>query len=188
MGSFIAANLNDGGADITAWTNYDVAYTIFYLDTTSNQYGYDITGVNVFSCDSNWRAFLFQDYDIKYHLVGEDEGVWHVLASNVTLANSVRGVSTGGTNAGQFAQGQETSIYDDADAALVTNVDAIYFDFSRKVFNWDNYALYTSNPTVSGGCPSVFQEIDVMGTASVPEPVTICLLSGGGLLLFTRKK
>ena len=99
-----------------------------------------------------------QVYTIDYSLVGS--------ASFTSLASaSVNNLQNGGSLL--------TRTYDDTSAPLISGVDAVRFNFS--------------DPNGLSFQRTVYREIDVIGTATIPEP-SAALLGGLGLLALLRRR
>jgi hypothetical protein len=94
-----------------------------------------------------------------------------------TISYSLVGSATFATLTGvQSLQGNGsllTSTYDDTSAPLLTGVDAVRFTF-----------VYPNNEF---GRAPVYREIDVIGTATIPEP-SAAILGGLGMLCLLRRR
>lgn len=166
--TFHSENLNDGTGADTNWSSNRSLETMFWLKTREggNSSGYDISEIRVFTGSPKKNAFIFQDYSIWYHRVGDHMAEWYPFAENVILSGTERGRTTSKDMGG----GQETTIKNTAGMLLATNVDAIRFDYSRHVLKngKDTDTLFSSETSGEGTASSIFQELDVLGIPSKP--------------------
>jgi hypothetical protein len=161
---FGANNANDGLVAGTTgpaaagfWRSVALPLTItFTLNLTANTNGYDITKINSLA---GWQAgatqtYANQKFAVEYSLVGS--------AAFIALTAVDYSPFTS-TTSGTAAYTQST-ITDDSTGVLASGVDALRFVYST--------------PTISGGTNGglVLQEIDITGTATVPEPSVAALL------------
>lgn len=147
-----AANLNDGvgGGDSTADdtifnTSQLPATATFHLDTSINALGYDITGVTtVAGWKKNGADLANQHYELLISLVGSDDFISLSTISYVPFTAD-QGYNTGAT---------KVELTDDT-GTIATGVDAVRFVFEYTGESW--------NSAFDG---SVYQEVDVVGTAT----------------------
>lgn len=148
-----AAELTDGD---TAWIYNMVssgAYVEYYLNTTVNIFGYDITAINTYGGYSDPGRDA-QQYAMSYSLVGDASWIaYDSVDYNPEAA-------------------QEFSAILVAWSMNLTGVDAIKIQWADPV---ENGAVGMS-------------EIDVIGTATIPEPATMLLLGLGTLAALKKKK
>ncbi|MDF7826774.1 PEP-CTERM sorting domain-containing protein [Pontiellaceae bacterium B12227] len=167
-GAFSISGLNDGassigGTDGTGKTFYNTPQlpgTItFTLDTSVNVYGYDIDLINSYAGWGGSDATQAnQVYDVLVSTVGS--------ASFTPVAN---------VNYSPFASGGAASTLvslTDSTGIIASGVDQVRFVFGN-------------NPLGAG---TVYQEVDVIGIASVPEPGTISLMSISTIGLFLTRR
>ena len=166
------ANFNDGfGRTVVATAPGalgEVAWlantgtTLEFILGAGDGAGYDISGVTSFA-DWNGGGFPNQKYDIFLRTLGG------AYVQYTTVDYQPFTATEGGST--------KVIVTDDGVGGLLgSGIDAIRFDFLETV------------STTNGG--TVFSEIDVFGTATVPEPSTSALL--GGLLalgaVMTRRR
>ena len=151
------AGLNDGTAGSWAW--YVTSTITFNLDTTVNTQGYDITKINSFA---GWGANMGAQSFTLFLKTTTSSGnfVQYGLGPNGTdpFVNEIGfNESTRSTNLSTL-----TTLTGASGGPIATGVTALQFQYS--------------NPSVSGN-GAVIREIDVIGTAAVPEPSTWALLA-----------
>ena len=132
----------------------------YVLGTGANGLGYDITEVQSIA---SWPAAGFnnQHYFIGYTLVS-DPTPQLLIEINFQPFNAI---DEGGAS--------KVNITDDS-GPLLSGADSITFYF------WDT----TSDD--AGG--AVYNEIDVFGTSTLPEPGSLALLGFGGLMMIQRRR
>jgi hypothetical protein len=176
---FPASGINDGNYSNTVADNtfYAIVHPVFpatatyNLDTTINLLGYDITSIKSFM---GWAtvsaAQANQTYTIEVSTVGS--------ALYTTLAT---------VSYKPFADINSPASYEtmvtvsDTGGVLATGVDSIRFTFTDPI---GVNGVTPDTGTVEG---TLIREIDVFGTATIPEP-SAALLGLGGLLLLGRRR
>ena len=154
-----------------------VTYT-FMLNTSENTAGYDITSVSTFTGfnqDNYYATLAQQKFELQMSKVGDD--TWFTLG---TYAHAPMGevvkvpvsefITLTDSTGGALAYGENTA----------TNIDGVRFVFMDPEPAYVSYKDGT-----------MFQELDVVGTASVvPEPSTIALLLSSvfGLIAYGWRK
>lgn len=120
--------------------------------------GYDITEIQSIGA---WRSagFMNQNYKVFVKYLNELDFDPTALAT-VTHQPNPSGGST------------KVNVTDGT-GVLASGIEAIKFEFLNTVGN-------------NGG--SIYREIDVLGSAAVPEPTTIALLGLGGVALILRRR
>lgn len=168
-GALSIAGLNDGvsgpgGTDGTGKTFYNTpqlpATITFTLDTSVNTLGYDIDMINSYAGWGGSDATqVNQAYEVLVSTVGS--------AGFTTVANLNYSPFIGGGAASTFVS------LTDSTGTIAAGVDEVRF-------------VFANNPMGAG---TLYQEIDVFGTAAIPEPSSIAmigLVSGGAV--FIRKR
>ena len=143
-----------------------MSYT-FELDTTTNTAGYDIdTVVTIAGWFENGSALANQAYELLMRKVGSDdfESLGHFESTDFSESDN------------NFSGSSRLAI-SGTGGYLATNVDAVRFILA-------DHGIANGNIALDG---TVYQEFDVHGVASVPEPGTLLLLSCVGLF-FTRPR
>jgi hypothetical protein len=139
---------------------------IYRLNTTANTLGYDLKTIDTFTAHADNRAGQY--FTVYVDMVSTTGDVWQSLGA----------FSSDGPNDGETEQAHHMQLASATGfnpAAFATGVDAIRFD-------------------VMLGSPygDVWREIDVQGSATVPEPSTIVLtvlvLPGFGLVAWRRRR
>ena len=138
-------------------------FSIFNFDVSTNTLGYDITGVDLFS---NWGSGAGRDeinVQISFALVGTptvfDQSILTPAAYNPVFVDI------------DDTQGL-MSITEDTTGIIASGIAAIRFDWL--------------SPQENGAVG--YSELDVFGTATVPEPSAALLGGLGGLLLLRRRR
>jgi hypothetical protein len=158
--------LNDGSAgSSTATTTGQVLFdrddpswnVVYTLNTAASPLGYDITSIASFAGHGDAR--VDQTFSIEVMFVGG--------SSFVPLTGTIEYDAAPSTGSGSFST--RVTVQDDGGAPLATGVSAIRF----------TAFIPASNTGASTG-GSVYRELDVTGTATVPEP-SGALLSAVGL-------
>lgn len=131
----------------------------FTLDTVSSPLGYSLSGVDLYA---GWDGFRGgQNYTLSYSTVS-DPGTFISLGSvdwDTTSNNA-----PGGTIATR-------TMVRDAEGELASSVGVLRIAFGDVSFGYAGY-----------------REIDVFGTAMVPEPSTATILAMSGLTLLRRRR
>jgi hypothetical protein len=131
----------------------------FHLNTAINTQGYDISALNVFG-GWNQKAIL-QIFTVSYTKVGNSSPITLTNVNYVPFAYPV--------GAGDYSS--LTTIISDNASPLISGVDSITFSFEPYDFSGD---IRTT----------MLREISVIGTASVPEPSTMAIITLAGGVLF----
>ena len=161
--------LNDGshgnpapsidGTQALDLTEESPQYILTYtLDLSGAAFGYDISSIDTFTGWQDYRAG--QDFDIEYSVVGD------------TDFNELGNIQEIVTN-------QNLHLNVTSDTPL-TGVDQIRFSI--------NSAPNPTNSKPGSTIGSVWREIDVTGTATVPEPSTMMLALVGGLGMVIQRR
>ncbi|MBN2578717.1 MAG: PEP-CTERM sorting domain-containing protein [Pirellulales bacterium] len=177
MFSSSVTKINDGVAYGVDNNYYDTTTTLtpsnatvvtVTLDTTTNTLGYDIDTIVSLTGNGLWNGFsrTSQKYDVSYSTVS-DPSTWVYLSGDAG-ATVDRLADT--------AEEEQVIISSGSAAPIATGVKSLQFTFYDK--------------GASGYEQNEYREIDVVGTATVPEPSTIVLLALAGLSLawFKRNK
>lgn len=136
-----------------------VSFREFVLGGGANGLGYDITEIQTIASWAN-AGFANQKYDVSVRFLGDAS--FTLLLDDVeyqpftSALNDTGGVAT------------RINITDDT-GKLASGVEAIRFDI-----------LDTTSDNLGG---TVFSEIDVFGTSTVPEPGSLALLGLAGVLI-----
>jgi hypothetical protein len=135
----------------------------FLLDTTVNTKGYDIS--NIASLSGYWGDTRSQQV---YDVYTKTATTAYSLLYSVT-ASLAGNVSAKATDVKVTAVGSQGGVI----ASGVTGIEVVFYDSG-----------------VSGYGVSVYHELDVVGTATVPEPGTLTLLAAGllGLIAYAWRK
>lgn len=138
-------------------------FSIFNFDVSTNTLGYDITGVDLFS---NWGSGDGRN-EIKVQISFALVGTPTVFDQSILTPAAYNPVSTGDVDGTQGLM----SITDDS-GNIASGIAAVRFDWL--------------SPQENGAVG--YSEIDVFGTATIPEPSSALLLGLGSLTLLRRRK
>jgi hypothetical protein len=156
------------------------SWAVWELDTSVNTLGYDITSFQSFAGWSDQR--YWQGIEIKYALVGE------TVLPNVELAHTLGGgpfvfqplVVGEAPVPGATKLSIEDAIFG---ATILSGVSAI-----EVVYASNGYPGTVNPAPVPGANLTGYHEFSVVGTATVPEPFAISLVSASlGILLLRRR-
>lgn len=167
---------HDDHSDASEFMSYDgsSAYSLrFNLDTVANPLGYDISSVTLISGGTLYRTN--QVFGISFGLV-DGSTVNLGLFSKTIVVNS----TPAGDAEGQSIPGSasiRTVIDDSAAALLASGVQYIVFDIRADASSLPGTDLGTR-----------YREIDVTGSATVPEPSALGLLGGAALVALNRRR
>lgn len=129
----------------------------------SNALGETLTSINSISGWADTESFSHQKYDVLVSFVGSP-ATFVPLASVDYNPWATNSPGAGGENSTQVT-------LTDTTGTLASGVAAIKFEFL------DN-----------GGSGQVFREIDVVGSATTPEPASVSLLALGAVGLLARRR
>ena len=148
------------------------ATATYNLDVSINTLGYDITSIESFM---GWHtvsaAQANQTYTVEVSLVG-----------SATYSNIANVSYTPFADVNTPSYETKVTITEDVTGILASGVDSIRFTFADPLL-----AVGNGTGTTEG---TLIREIDVFGTATIPEPATCVLLFSGfaGLCLHRRRK
>jgi hypothetical protein len=142
----------------------------YHLNTSVNTLGYDITDITTFA---GWRKLggdlANQKYELLVSTVGSETFDSLGIMSYIPFTEAGLAPNTAAT---------KLTLTDDT-GVLAYGVDAVRFVFL------DHGENFGGGGDAAG---TIYQEIDVFGTASIPEPATLGLIAFmGGAILFVRR-
>ncbi len=148
------ANLNEGTPGVTndlstVAAHADAPWSVtFTLDVSTNTLGYDITRIATYT---GWNSSgnIDQDYELFVSLVGDGS------------FNSLGSFAFDATIDAPASEASTRIILTDDVGNIGTGVDALRFDF----------------PNLASNLTGVYREIDVFGSATIPEPASLALMT-----------
>ena len=156
--------MNDSGGDVSSAANgYAPAegdQVTIRFNTSLNKHGYDISKIIVYSAFSADR--VCQNYDIDVLKAGASS--WTAVFSGYDLGRDVQPAF----DSDGLGREIKVLVQDGTGALLAAGIEAIRFTFHD-----------TNGFGSGGGAETVYREVDVNGTAAVPEPCTSALLAAG---------
>jgi len=179
----ILADATGRGGDVTAGTYVSsppLSYTLnIVFDTSVNTLGYDITQIQSFAAAGDRRKMQY--IDISYSQVGSGTFTsFDGLLVDGTTDPTSSAPSTATNSLNSDAEGNSWIVaYDDGGGAIATGVDEIRVDVYLPRENNGTDAAPSWREAATG-----LREIDVIGTAAVPEPGAAAALFGIGALAF----
>ena len=159
----LGGDVNDGDGSVPGGTDFygsGAATITFFLDTSFNTYGYDISKVHTLG---GWGGATRSQANQNFELLVRSLG-----SGSFTSVGSHIHAPYPNTNGGAYNTSIELT---DDTGYLAKGVDAVRFIYT---------AAGTNGLTLS--------EIDVIGVAAVPEPSSTALLGLGGLALALRRR
>ncbi len=150
-------------------TNIPFSYEVLVeFDTTVNALGYDVTSIRSLSDWSDRRRN--QLIRVFYSVVGDSDFT--------EIGSSGTPVGHNEDNAGGHV-GIVIEDGDDPSTVMASGVDAIRVDvYIPRAFASNDWREASS----------VMREIDVVGSATIPEPASLALLAAGGLYAIRRRR
>lgn len=137
----------------------DLSFSAFDLGTGDNGLGYDITEIQSIAGWTN-GGLLNQKYDVSVLFVGD------IDFTDLTTVDYEPGTT---------GEGGSTKVnVTDSTGTLASGIEAIRFDFLTTV--------------AASDVGSVYNEIDVFGSSTVPEPTSLALLGLGGMMMLRRRR
>lgn len=135
-------------------------FVLYSLDLAASPLGYDLTQIDLYS---GWNDS------------GRDQQVFAISYSTVDGGGVMIPLASGSFNPAVPADSQSATrvTITDTLSRLATGVETIRFDFTGPPAPENGYVGYA--------------ELDVLGTAVVPEPGTLTMLAGAAGLLLARR-